>query len=74
MKIASALIVSVTLLGLMGCPQQERAIPSSSVPHRLSKPIDAEIWVRKPDGTFEQQSVHVPDGWWLASPQIVEAQ
>ncbi len=68
----ASLCFAVLLLTLPGCPPQERAIPSQSIPHRLAQPVDADIWVRKPDGTFEQQPVRIPDGWWIASPGIVE--
>jgi hypothetical protein len=63
---------AVLLLTLPGCPPQERALPDPRIPHRLAGDVDAKEWVRKPDGSFEQQPVRIPDGWWIAAPNIVE--
>lgn len=70
MKMLATLMPFALLLG--GCPQQERAIPDPSIPHRLSRPVEAWQWVHKPDGTEQEQAVTIPEGYWFASPQIIE--
>ncbi len=65
------LIVSVLLLSLPGCGQ-DRAIPDSSVPHRLAADVDATIYVRTPAGDLQEQPTRIPAGWYVVSPVIVE--
>lgn len=69
-----------TMLGLVafvmlsfGCGHP-RAIPNPSVPHRLAKGTKGVIWVRLPDGSLTREKVEIPQGWWVASPIVVEAQ
>lgn len=68
-KIASALIVCATLFA--GC-QEVRALPDPSIPHRLSRPAEVWVWVRRADGSFVEQAARADAGWYLASPQILD--
>lgn len=48
------------------------ALPDQTIPHRLSRPVNAMIWVRSPAGDFIEQTATLPAGWWIAAPQVVE--
>jgi hypothetical protein len=49
-----------------------RVIPDHRIPHQLSRPCDAYQWVRRQDGTLQEEPVRIPEGWWVASPQVVD--
>lgn len=65
--LASALLCS-------GCSifPRSHAIPNDRVPHRLAEEVDVMILVRLPDGSFIKEKKRVPEGWWIASPLVVE--
>lgn len=67
----ATLSLGSTLTGCSLFQPRTQVIPDQTIPHRLAQPIDVVIWARTPDGKFQQQPVHVPDGWWIASPQVV---
>lgn len=71
--IKSALLV-FALLSETGCSllPQPRAIPSSKVPHRVAQETDVVIYVRLPDGSFQEEEIRLLKGWWIASPEVVE--
>lgn len=66
-----ALLASVTLSGCSIIPRTE-AIPSPKVPHRIARETTVWIYVRLPDGSFQEEEVRLLKGWWVASPQVVE--
>lgn len=66
-------LIPLTSLALLaGCATPERAIADPNIPHQFSRPVEAYHWVKKPDGTKQEQPVSIPAGYWYASPQIVE--
>lgn len=70
----NALLAFVTLFTVSGCsllPRPE-AIPSSRVPHRVAEETSVRIYVRLPDGSFQEETVRLLKGWWIASPEVVE--
>lgn len=69
----SALLASALLCG-SGCSLLPRpaAIPSSKIPHRVAEETDVVIYVRLPDGSFQEETVRLLKGWWIASPDVVE--
>ena len=74
-KIARALLGSA-LLSLLcsGCVplQGNRMIPDQRIPHRMAQPAVLQLWIRRPDGKLEATEYYVPEGWWVASPTVVE--
>lgn len=49
-------------------------LPDPSVPHRVAEDTEVEIWVRVAPGTkLTRQKVRLPAGWWVASPEVVDA-
>lgn len=51
-----------------------RPIPDPRIPHRLAGDVEATIWCRMPDGTLAPADIRLPEGWWVAAPQVVEPQ
>lgn len=47
-------------------------LPDPTIPHRVAEEAEIEVWCRHPDGTFARCRVRVTEGWWVASPQVVE--
>jgi hypothetical protein len=64
-----ALIVFVLLCS--GC-MSRAAIPDHSVPHRVAAETTVEVWVQRSDGRWLKTEVRLLEGWWIASPQVVE--
>lgn len=63
-------IVFVTLSA--GCATTPKVLPDPSIPHRVAKDGKVTIYVRQPDGRLKKEEVKLQEGWWIASPQIVE--
>jgi len=71
MKIMTVLLASVLLLS--GClPERDRTIPDRTIPHLLTRGTHLWIMVRKPDGSTVEERVWADQGWWIASPEVVE--
>lgn len=49
-----------------------RPLPDPRIPHRIAADAVVEVWVRLPDGTLGRAKVRAAEGWWLASPQVVD--
>lgn len=71
-RIGSALYASALLLTASGC-FSKAVIPDPTIPHRVAKEAEVEVWVRRPDGTLSRQKVRILPGWWIAGPPVVEA-
>lgn len=69
-KIVLALIASALLS--TGCAVRVLTVPDPSVPHRVAEPARVKVWVRSPDGTLTKQEVRLEEGWWVASPVLIE--
>lgn len=54
-----------------GCVKRA-VLPDPSIPHRVAKETQVEVWCRLPDGKWAPCTVRLLEGWWLASPQVVE--
>lgn len=65
-------IVLVALLMLLGCTRQPILL-DQTVPHRIAEPTTVYVWARGPDGKMMKAPAQVADGWWLASPLLVES-
>ncbi len=47
-------------------------LPDPKVPHQLAEETVIKAWCRAPDGKMVKCKVRVQEGWWFASPQLVE--
>lgn len=71
-RIVSALFVSA-LLWTASCAHKA-VLPDPSVPHRVAREAEVQIWVRKADGSLSREKVRLLPGWWIAGPPVVEAE
>ncbi len=72
MRLMLTVLLASALLSSLGCGP-DRPIPNRLVPHRLSRPVEVTIYVRTEKGDLQEAMVEVPAGWWLASPELIEA-
>jgi hypothetical protein len=72
MKTILVLIVFAMLSSGCSFLPRSHAIPDPSIPHRVATETTVEIRVRLPNGTFVTERVRLLEGWWVASPQVVE--
>jgi hypothetical protein len=70
MKTPLAVITSAMLLN--ACAGQQ-VIPDQRFPHRVAEPTKVVIWVKAKDKTLVKQAFTLPEGWWIAGPQVVES-
>ena len=70
-KTLAALIACVLLCG---CLPRETTLPDRSIVHRVAKPVAVVIWVRRADGSLVEESVRLEPGWYVAAPEIVDAE
>lgn len=70
--IVSALVASA-LLSSASCAHKA-TLPDPTIPHRVAREAEVEIWVRRPDGTLSREKVRLLKGWWIAGPPVVEAE
>ncbi len=54
------------------CVARVTVVPDPRVPHQLAEDADAQIWVRRADGTLAKQPMRIPAGWWVAGPLVTE--
>jgi hypothetical protein len=55
-----------------GCPHRT-IIPDPNQPHQLAHDVDVEVWCHGPEDTsWTRCKVRAAEGWWLASPALVE--
>lgn len=47
-------------------------VPDPTIPHQVAEESEAVVWCRAADGKLVRCKVRVLEGWWLASPQVVE--
>lgn len=66
-----ALVLIASALLSSGCVRR-LVIPDPTVPHRVAKEAKVQIWVETADGKWVKQKVKILEGWWVASPQVVE--
>lgn len=71
MKMLSVLIASAMLSGCSLLPRQT-VLPNPNIPHRVAEDATVKVWVRRPDGKLVKEPVKLGEGWWIASPQVVE--
>lgn len=48
------------------------AIPDQSVPHQVAEETKVKVWVEIEDGKKVPIEVRLLEGWWIASPQVVD--
>lgn len=70
----TALAVMLCALPLPGCLglAQERILPDPRIPHQVAERTEATVWCRRPDGSLVKQVVRLEEGWWIASPAVVQ--
>jgi hypothetical protein len=73
MKTMLALLAFATLSSGCSLLPRAHAIPDPTVPHRVAVETEVDVFVRLPDGTLTVERVRLLTGWWVASPQVVEA-
>ena len=66
----SALGVSAMLCS--ACVPGKVVIPDPNVPHQVAKETTVKIWVRTADGGMSAVPVRLLEGWWIASPQVMD--
>ena len=69
--ITSVLLGSVLLSS--GCGASKLVIPDPNIPHQVAAETCVEVWARLPSGEMTKTKVRLLEGWWVASPQVVEA-
>lgn len=69
---AGIAFVLLSLLTLAGCVRPSPVIPDDRVPHRVAADAQVDVWVRDVDGRLVSQRVTVREGWWIASPRVVD--
>jgi hypothetical protein len=65
----SAVLASAMLFSA-GCPGPQ-TIPDPSIPHQVAEEAEIEVWCNTPKG-LARCEVRLLEGWWVASPQVVE--
>ncbi len=67
-----------TLIGLVasamlssGCAGAT-VIPDPNIPHQVAAETCVTIWARAPGGEMKRVKVRLLEGWWVASPQVVD--
>lgn len=70
----TALVLFAFVLPSLGCVVRLQTIPDPTIPHRVAREAEVEIWVRQPDGTLVKRSVRLLEGWWIAGPPVVEGE
>lgn len=72
MKKLFAFVIASAMLS-SGCVSVTPAvIPDPAVPHQVAKEAEVEVWCGAPDRRLKKCRVRLLDGWWVASPQVVE--
>ena len=65
----TGLVVSAMLSS--GCGRSN-VIPDPNIPHQVAAETCVDIWVRRESGSMEKVKVRLLEGWWVASPQVVD--
>ena len=56
-----------------GCVTTKAVLPDQSIPHRLAAPVKGvTLWCADPTGGLRKCKADLPEGWWVASPLVVE--
>jgi hypothetical protein len=66
----SVLVASAMLSS--GCGASRLAIPDPNIPHQVAAETPVTIWVRLANGSMTKVEVRLLEGWWVASPQVVD--
>jgi hypothetical protein len=66
----SVLVASAMLSS--GCGANRLAIPDPNIPHQVATETPVTIWVRLASGSMTKVQVRLLEGWWVASPQVVD--
>jgi hypothetical protein len=68
------LILFASVSGMLsaGCVARPAVIPDPSIPHQVAEEARIKVWCGTPDRKLEKCEVRLVDGWWVASPQVVE--
>ncbi len=73
-RTALALIVFVMLSA--GCAslltKTGAVIPDERVPHRVAEEAVIYVWARNKSGQLVKTKIRLLEGWWVASPRVVE--
>lgn len=69
----------LTVLALLGsamlssaCVPRKLVLLDPTVPHRVAEEAVIVAWCRLPEGALVKCKVRLQEGWWVASPQLVE--
>ena len=68
--ILSVLVASAMLSS--GCGGNRLAIPDPTIPHQVAAETSVTVWVRLSSGAMTKVQVRLLEGWWVASPQVVD--
>jgi hypothetical protein len=66
------LVLAACAMLSVACAPRVTVVPDQTIPHRVAREGELEVWARAPDGQLHRQKVRVLEGWWLASPAVVE--
>lgn len=69
-KLFGLVIASVMLSS--GCVTTRAVLPDPAIPHEVAKEVEIEVWCGTPDRHLKKCTVRLLDGWWVASPQVVQ--
>ena len=67
---SNMLVASVMLL--LGCVPSKTVIPDPNIPHQVAAETTVIVYVRLSGGEMTTAKVRLLEGWWIASPQVVE--
>jgi hypothetical protein len=64
-------VLAVSAMLSSGCGRSN-VIPDPNIPHQVASETCVDVWVRRESGNMEKVKVRLLEGWWVASPQVVD--
>ncbi len=64
-------VIVFVLLFASGCVKRA-VLPDPKIPHKVAAEAQIKVWCRLLDGKLSKCDVRLLEGWWVASPEIVE--
>lgn len=58
---------------LAGCPSVT-VVPDPRIPKKVAKSTVVEVWMLVGEKDYRRQEILLPEGWWIVSPIIAEAE
>jgi len=71
LRLVMLIVPVVSVMLSSGCGHSN-VIPDPNIPHQVAAETCVEVWVRRESGSMEKVKVRLLEGWWVASPQVVD--